>query len=172
MINQERDMSLKLAQFGFRIAGIGPLRKFVRPVESDYMFKYYGKMLLQKLGDAKDQEKYNSFTETFADDANFAGFSARYNRKIELSTDDEGKRILIWSTINENPLVSTTGLSFVRITFDTNCVQKVEFYGEKIPKNKLHGSIKPEYKEVPELNKWYFLEMLNRDLEQFDIDKS
>lgn len=172
MMSQERDMSLKLAQFGFRIAGIGPLRKFVRPVESDYMFKYYEKMLLQKLGDAKDQEKYNSFTETFAGNANFGGFSARYNRKIELTTTEEGKRILVWNTINENPLVATTGLSFVKITFDTNCVSNVEFYGEKIPKGKLHGSVVPVYNEVPELNKWYFLEMLNRDLEQFDINKN
>lgn len=163
------DLRLKIAQIGFSIGSVGMFREHTRSIESSWMYKYYEKKLVDIVSPAKDQEKYKSFTETFAGDGTIAGFSARYNRKIELATLDNSTRILVWSTIDDHALSTTTGLSFVKLTFGESKVKNVEFYGEKIPKNKLQGSVSPVYHEVPELNKWHFLEYMSRELKDFDL---
>ena len=168
----EKDFSLKIAEVGFSIGSIGPLRSIIRPIESNWMYAYYENMLVTSLEGVEDQEKYKSFTETFVGTSEINGFSARYNRKIEIATILEGEREVILSTIDDTPLTHTIGLSFLRLTIKDRHIGAVEFYAEKILKSKIQGSVNPSYHEVPKMNKWYFLKLVTDELSDFELSKT
>ncbi len=169
-MRKDFDPTLRSAQIVFKMIGVGPLRQITRPVESRWMFDYYERQLLRMLGGVKDQEKYKSFTESFAGDTQIASFSARYNQRVEIYTAEDS-RVLVWNSVSNHGLLNTTGITFLKLVIKHQAIESVNLSLQKVPKNSFLNLTNPDYHEITKdnLNRWYFLEMLNRELADFDL---
>jgi hypothetical protein len=140
----------------------------IRPIESRKMFELYEKEIVKEITSLPEKIFYNSFTETFGSDADFQGFSSRYNRSLEMKTNDsEGSKTLTWGNISTHGLIANkVDYSFIRLTIKDERIIKIEYSHNEKSREEFQDLQNPKYSEIgPDiLNRWYFLEFVHKEI--------